>query len=517
LRSVATTAVVIVLCLQSVGFGQKTEPSILQETYEKAQRAFLTGDLEAARAALDELLKARSDIPEAYNLLGAIYARQGDSRKAVSNFKKAVTLRPGYSEAVDNLSLHLIRSGQAKQAIGELQGLLRLDSASTSIHTWLGRVHFQTGEFSKAVSHLERVKAPSGLRTAEIETILGSSYLQLGDENRARKHLEKAVSSAQKNELAGEAWLRLGILLTRQGDQKKAIEAFQRATGIEPQKLEAQLGLAQAYFRSSQFQECLLVLKRLPNLDSTPEALNLFGATLSKVGEQGKAETVLRRAIEQDPQNHDAYYNLALVLLKKESTTEAITVFQKAVALFPKSQNLITTLGIAYQLNGELEAARGEFNRLLSFYPSSSQAHLLLGSSYLESGQHLLARSHLEKSDALDSNNAKTCYLLGLVHSYLGNSEKSQAYLERTTKLDSSFCFAFYQLAKGELERNHNAALEYSRKAAACDPGFAQPHYQMSQIYANIGQKELAEKEMRLFQSIQSKIPDRKYQVFVLP
>ena len=136
----------------------------------------------------------------------------------------------------------------------------------------------------------------------------------------------------------------------------------------------------------------------------------------------------------------------------------------------------------------------------------------------MESDQHPLALSHLKKAEKRDPNNPKTCYLLGLVHSYLGNSEKSRSYLERTTKLDSRFCFAFYQLAKGKLEqRDHQAALEYSRKAADCDPDFAQPHYQMSQIYASMGQRELAEKEMTLFQSIQSKIPERKYQVFVLP
>ena len=122
----------------------------------------------------------------------------------------------------------------------------------------------------------------------------GKSYLQLGDEIALEVIFEKAVSSAQKNEIAGEAWLRLGILFNSQGDQKKkAIEAFQRATGIEPQRLEAQLGLAQAYFRSSQFRECLMVLKQLTNLQNTPEALNLFGATLSKMGDPVEARDCL--------------------------------------------------------------------------------------------------------------------------------------------------------------------------------------------------------------------------------
>lgn len=507
----------MLVCLHSHGFGQTANTSVLQGAYEQAQQAFLMGDMESARRALDQVLRARSDIPEAHNLLGAVYARQGHSDKALACFKKALTLRPGYSEAIDNLSLHLIKLGRPRQAIGELQGLLRLYPTSTEIHIWLGRLYFQAGELKKAVYHLESVKPPSDTRKVEIDTMLGSSYLQIGNDSRARSHLEKAVSSTQDNELAGEAWLRLGVLLTRQRDQNKAIEAFQRAATIEPQRLEVRLELAQAYFRSNQFQECLLVLNEWPNLQDTPEALNLVGATLSKMGKPVEAETAFRQAIEKDPKNHDAYYNLALVLLKRESTAEAIAVFQKALALFPNSQNLITTLGIAYQLKGQLEAARAEFSRLLKLDPSSSQAHLLLGSSYLESGQHSLALNHLEKAEKLDSNNSKTCYLLGLVHSFLG-SEKSQSYLERATTLDSNFCFAFYQLAKGKLEQgDDHGALEFSRKAAACDPGFAQPHYQMSQIYSRTGQTELAEKEMTLFQSIQSRIPDRKYQVFALP
>ena len=208
--SVAAAVVLILVYLQPSGFGQKVNPTVLQQTYEEAQRAFLVGDLGSARRALNELLKARSDIPEAYNLLGVVYARQGNSDKAVANFKKAATLRPGYSEAVDNLSLHLIRSGQTKQAVDELQALLRLDPTSTEIHTWLGRLYFQTGEFNNAVSHLERAKTPSGERNAEIDTMLGSSYLQLGDERIALEAILRRRSCRLKRmksqERRGCAW-----------------------------------------------------------------------------------------------------------------------------------------------------------------------------------------------------------------------------------------------------------------------------------------------------------------------
>ena len=104
---------------------------------------------------------------------------------------------------------------------------------------------------------------------------------------------------------------------------------------------------------------------------------------------------------------------------------------------------------------------------------------------------------------------ARVQYLLALAHSYLGQVSESQACLRRALELDPAFCLAYYQLAKGELDRdNEPLAFEFLKKATACDPTQAPPHYQLSRIYSRRGESAVAEQEMRLF--LKYRLPSTK-------
>ncbi|MGV6812023.1 MAG: tetratricopeptide repeat protein [Brevirhabdus sp.] len=66
---------------------------------------------------------------------------------------------------------------------------------------------------------------------------------------------------------------------------------------------------------------------------ATPEVLSALGSANLQLGRLGQAETLLRRAIKDDPQYAAAWNNLGVVLMERGETGEAKEVFRRAFAL----------------------------------------------------------------------------------------------------------------------------------------------------------------------------------------
>lgn len=65
----------------------------------------------------------------------------------------------------------------------------------------------------------------------------------------------------------------------------------------------------------------------------TAETLSSLGSANLRLGRLGQAETLLRRAIEADPEFVPAWNNLGVVLMERGENGEARRVFQQAYAL----------------------------------------------------------------------------------------------------------------------------------------------------------------------------------------
>ena len=63
----------------------------------------VSGREKEALHSLDTARRLLPDDPEIYNNMGAIWARQGETRKAVAALMKALQLKPDYTEAKKNL------------------------------------------------------------------------------------------------------------------------------------------------------------------------------------------------------------------------------------------------------------------------------------------------------------------------------------------------------------------------------------------------------------------------------
>jgi tetratricopeptide (TPR) repeat protein len=128
---------------------------------------------------------------------------------------------------------------------------------------------------------------------------LGAVEQQAGDEKRAIECFEKSV---QINPQLAQTWTALGLLLQRQGDAYHAISCFSRAIHEEPE-------------------------------DARPH--NYLAIAAKGLGWADAAEAELQRAIELKPDYGIAHFNMALMLLERRPPAVELARrhYEKALAL----------------------------------------------------------------------------------------------------------------------------------------------------------------------------------------
>ena len=92
--------------------------------------------------ALDEVklsLQASSNLPDAYNLRGLIYAAMGEDRLADDNFQRALQMNPRDGSALHNRGWFLCQRDRFAEAQAQFQAALALPQYRDAVRTQLAR------------------------------------------------------------------------------------------------------------------------------------------------------------------------------------------------------------------------------------------------------------------------------------------------------------------------------------------------------------------------------------------
>ena len=92
------------------------------------------GKLEEAVASFEKALTFRPDFAEAHNNLGNVLRELGRSEDAIASYRKALALNPNYVQAYSNLGNALREQGKLDEAIISYQRALQI-SESAEIKT----------------------------------------------------------------------------------------------------------------------------------------------------------------------------------------------------------------------------------------------------------------------------------------------------------------------------------------------------------------------------------------------
>jgi tetratricopeptide (TPR) repeat protein len=222
---------------------------------------------------------------------------------------------------------------------------------------------------------------------------LGDLLRRLGRVGEARDAYRHAFEAA-----GGDPHLGLGLALLEMelghfDDARTLIDAAADA-GVEVGPARRRLGLALA--RSGRFGEAVTVLDPLAR-GGDPEAAAALGRVLSEAGRQEEAEAVLRRAVDEDPENAAAWEHLGLVHLRQERWADARDASRRAVELDSGRAEAWNNLGVARHQTGDPVAALEAWERAASLAPDPWDTLFNLGTRAADLGRPDQARAALRR------------------------------------------------------------------------------------------------------------------------
>jgi DNA-binding SARP family transcriptional activator/TolB-like protein len=153
-----------------------------------------------------------------------------------------------------------------------------------------------------------------------------------------------------------------------------------------------------------------------------------------------RAEALLRRAIQLDPEAERAYYWLGHLQMARAEYDQALTSFQRAVALNPSFAPALANAGHALVRLGRAREGLDDIERALSLEPKGPVARFgarFAGEAELELGHYQAAIEWLNRSVALDPDNPVGHALLAATYALLASDTKASEEAARFTALAS--------------------------------------------------------------------------------
>jgi len=165
-------------------------------------------------------------------------------------------------------------------------------------------------------------------------------------------------------------------------------------------------------------------------ITGTPEEIRKAGGAALARRDFGVAADLLKRAVDQDPKQKDAWEDLGLAYAGLNQHDQAIGAFRKEIEMNPEHARANSDLAGELQQEGKLEEAVGAYKKQIEITPSDKLAHKNLGLLLAQMKHDAEARSELETAAAIPPDDPQVKIALAQVYSRTGDAEKGQALMK---------------------------------------------------------------------------------------
>lgn len=274
------------------------------------------------------------------------------------------------------------------------------------LRSWLdaGLTAHREGDIHRAIAAYRQALVV-GPENADTLNLLGTGLLQVGETAEAVSFLERATRKQKNNPRLLANLAQCYIALNRYGE---ACETFRKASRIEPQQVQFQLGVATALALQGQLSEAQAQLQRLA-ARFPASALVWFnlGNVMRDQKRPEQAIAAYRRALEMDPQLIDARNSIGSVLHSSLRFAEAEAQYRECIAYAPGY--LISRYNLASVIIdlGRFEEAEAVCRDLVARDPGAPEAHSILGAAIGQQGRLLEALACHEHAARLAPDDPK--------------------------------------------------------------------------------------------------------------
>jgi tetratricopeptide (TPR) repeat protein len=278
---------------------------------------------------------------------GRAYFRKGDYRRAAELFRRSLESRRDSAKTWEHLRLACVKllerareqndpSAAQRYEIEVRDAFTKVRELSQDVpemQVQLGDVKFGEGKLDEAIQAYERALELKMDR--DVERKLAEVLVRDGRTERAKKYVEDLVKAEPKEP---RNLILQGMLLSRMGENQKAVELLEDVVAKYPNAHMAHYVLSQEYVAQNRLD------KGRAELDKTIALVPQFlGARLVKarlLAAEGKLDEGVaecKMVLQSDPTNFEAAFNMGNFLLGQGKVNEAESSFKSMTQKWPES------------------------------------------------------------------------------------------------------------------------------------------------------------------------------------
>ncbi len=246
-----------------------------------------------------------------------------------------------------------------------------------------------------------------------------------------------------------------------------ALKDASKAISLDPKKPDFYITASDVYLMMGQPQKASDVLVRALEKDPSNHEVVLHLARLNLIIREYKtAMQYVNKSLEKEPDNNpQAFFLRALILLETGDTVRAVTDLKKTVELDQNQFDAYMQLGELYAMKKDRIAA-DYINNALRIRPNSKEALYMLGMFFQDNGMYEQALETYARLEKADSSFRNASYNQGYIYLvYLKDFPKSIKYFTDAINKDPVYAEAWYNRGYAyELSGDHeNAYKDYKK------------------------------------------------------
>jgi len=292
-----------------------------KEMYEDMVREFQVS-LEIPEKWRPDIERVRNEKWDMAANRGLKAYNDGDIQKAIEGYKTAIVIDAQKPEAYINLGLAYHSMDQFDEALENYNRVFELQPDYVPVIINAGSIYLNRGEFKKAEELFIRALELDPVQKNALSTIT-LTYERMAQDRKA--DLKSAASLEDSTQILEDV---KSIL-------DKAVVYYNQAIEGYPEDKEFYLNLGILYFQNlKNFQAASPNFRKVTELD--PDDANAWynlAITHVALNDIDGAKTMLERVIELEPDNADAWYQLGVIYIKKGMKAEGEEAFKRAEEL----------------------------------------------------------------------------------------------------------------------------------------------------------------------------------------
>lgn len=422
-----------------------------------AREYLAKNDSKAAVIQIKNALQKNPNSPEARYLLGRALSEGGDPAGAEVELRKALELKHSPDLVIPLLGKVLLSQGQFKKLTDELSGVdLGQAAARADLQTSLATAYAAQGKNELFQSNL---KAALSVDPGFAPALLAQARYLAGqrDFDGAIAMADQVIAKSPSNH---EAWkLKGDIFIYSKKQPAEALEAYRKALTIKTDFLSAHFGILGILLQQGQLEDANKQLAELKKVAAnhpqtkyleaqlayqqrdyklareliqqllrsgatSPNALQLAGATEFQLNSMAQAEDYLSKAIQAAPELALARRFLIMTYLRTGQSAKALAALPPGLTPNDPDPSLLSVAGQVYLQNGDAQKAEEYFTRAVKLDPKDGLKRTSLAMTHLVKGETDSAFGELQDISASDS---KTTADLALISAYVRRAQFDKA------------------------------------------------------------------------------------------